>query len=208
MNPSSLVEIFSENAKNFGAEVQTVDSLQQAFEYTVSVCAKKEACQILASGCEFPLSDPAEELCGLKSWNKLVAAPGFDSLELEKLAGECSPKGIGLVEKGLHSHLGGIDIGLTRADFAIAETGTLVVNCPGEDLRLATMISEIHIAILHIEQIYATALDVEDYLHRFFSKKPDYTAFITGPSRTADIERVLTLGVHGPLEVHVLILRY
>ena len=111
-----------------------------------------------------------------------------------------------MIERGLRDHLEGIDIGFTIADYGIAETGTLVLNSSSEEVRLATMISEIHVAVLAVSRIRETSYDLESELKRFMQSPADYTAFITGASRTADIERVLTLGVHGPLELHILLL--
>ena len=206
MNQKDLIAKFEEKARAVSTEVKHVGSMAEAFDYAVTVCRDKEACQILAAGCEFFLSGPAEELCGLKQWQKLIAAPEMEKTDLETLVPLCRDAGIGLIDKGLHEHLGGIDVGLTRADFGIAETGTIGLDCPGEDLRLASMISEVHIAVLRAEDICAEAFDMASHLADRFAQGPNYTAFITGPSRTADIERVLTLGVHGPLELHVVIL--
>ncbi len=76
-----------------------------------------------------------------------------------------------------------------------------------ETLRIATMLSTIHIAVLPISKIKETSTDIEEVLDTILkSESPSYTAFITGPSRTADIERVLAIGVHGPIELHVLLM--
>jgi L-lactate dehydrogenase complex protein LldG len=106
----------------------------------------------------------------------------------------------------LRSHLAGIDIGFTMADYGIAETGTLVIDSSSEELRLATMVSEMHVAVLPKSRLRATSPDLETELKQFMGAVPNYCAFITGASRTADIERVLALGVHGPLELHILLL--
>ena len=204
MNRSELLALFGQKARAVSALVETVSSVEDALSHAVTVCAEKEACAILASGCEHALSEPAAELCGLKQWEKLMAAPNMDDQSMEALTSLCRQTGIGLIQRGLAAHAGGIDVGLTFADCAVAETGTLVINCPDEDLRLATMISEVHVAVLRAQDIYADSYDIADQLAGFFAES-DYTAFITGASRTADIERVLTLGVHGPLELHVLI---
>ena len=93
------------------------------------------------------------------------------------------------------------DIGITGADFAIADTGTLVLLSGPEKPRLTSLLPPVHVSILKKETI------VPD-IHRLFSmlgeRYGDYEdlcsciSFITGPSRTADIELNLTLGVHGP----------
>jgi L-lactate dehydrogenase complex protein LldG len=205
MNRSERTTQFTQKARAVSATVKTVATMDDALAHAVDVCAQKQACAILASGCEHALSDPAEELCGLKQWEKLIAAPNLKDRDAQSLTSLCRPAGIGLIQRGLAAYAGGIDVGLTLADFAISETGTLVINCPDEDLRLATMISEVHVAVLNAGDIYSDSYDIADKLAGFFAKS-DYTAFITGASRTADIERVLTLGVHGPLDLHVLII--
>jgi L-lactate dehydrogenase complex protein LldG len=103
----------------------------------------------------------------------------------------------------MRDYVAGVDIGFTVADRAIAETGTMVFNSDSEDLRLATMVSEIHAALVPVSRIAPTAVAIAPELRKAFSGAPNYTAFVTGASRTADIERVLTLGVHGPLELHI-----
>ncbi len=105
----------------------------------------------------------------------------------------------------LRRYLAGIDVALTVADYGIAETGTLVLDSSSEDLRLATMLSEVHVAVLPLSRLRPTALDLAGDLRARMAAPPNYLSFITGASRTADIERVLALGVHGPLAVHILL---
>jgi hypothetical protein len=96
------------------------------------------------------------------------------------------------------------DAGLTGADGGLAQTGSVVLaSSPGRG-RLASLLPPIHIALLERTQFYETLPD-------FISAHPDLVTrganfvCITGPSRTADIEHVLARGVHGPKEVHVIL---
>lgn len=100
---------------------------------------------------------------------------------------------------------GDFDAGIVTASFGIAETGTLVVNSDSEDIRLATMLPETSFIILNSENIVEKSSDISDELNEWFMRN-NYTAFITGPSRTADIERVLTLGAHGPSQLHIILI--
>ena len=97
--------------------------------------------------------------------------------------------------------------GITGANFALADTGTVVLDSTDEALRLASTLPRRHFVILDPHKILADGLAAVGplrVLHR--RQSPDFVAFITGPSRTADIERVLTIGVHGPAELHILLL--
>lgn len=96
------------------------------------------------------------------------------------------------------------DIGITSADFAIAETGTLVVCAkPGQE-RICSLLPPVHVAIITAEQIVPDLLDV---LPRLPQPLCSNTVLITGPSKTGDIELQLTTGVHGPGKWHVLVVR-
>ena len=98
------------------------------------------------------------------------------------------------------------DVGITRAQAAIAETGTLVLDSAVEQNRLVSLVPPVHIAILDASRIYATLGETLAALQAGDEVSPAIT-FITGPSRTADIELTLTIGVHGPQELYVIIVQ-
>lgn len=86
-------------------------------------------------------------------------------------------------------------IGITEMGWALADTGSLVADQTAVEQRLASTLPAIHIALIGTERILADKAAVFTRINPANSR---YIAFITGPSRTADIERVLTIGVHGP----------
>ena len=97
--------------------------------------------------------------------------------------------------------------GVTSACFGIADTGTLVLDSLAEDVRLASTLPPRHFVLLDKRKIVADGLAAVGPLRQVHQQNPrNYLAYITGPSRTADIERVLTIGVHGPKELFVLLL--
>ena len=100
----------------------------------------------------------------------------------------------------------GIDEAIVEADYGIAETGTVVIDSADEKLRLATCLAEKLTVLLEASRIREKLEDVVDFLEECSEKENGYLAFITGASRTADIERVLTIGVHGPREMQVIII--
>lgn len=200
-----LYQTFVEKAGLVSAKVSSIASEDDALQYVINLCDQKEACQLLMSGCTEPLSDKAEALCETKQ-TKVIAAPGLKAELYDKLAAMAEKAGFECINEGMRDHLAGVDIGFTFAEYGIADTGTLMLDCPSEELRLATMVSEFHVCVLPKSKIKANTYAVEKMMLTRMNKTPDYLAFITGASRTADIERVLALGVHGPLELHILIL--
>jgi len=200
-----LMDLFSEKARLVSAIVTPVKNLDEALAYTVDICEKKEACQLLMSGCESELSPKADALCDGKP-GKLIVAPGLAPDQFAALQALCSGRGIHCLQEGMRKNLGGVDIGYTVADAGIAETGTLVLDSKSEELRLATMLCEVHVCVLRTSTLVETSYDAEDMVRAYSKDSPAYVAFVTGASRTADIERVLAIGVHGPLELHILLL--
>jgi L-lactate dehydrogenase complex protein LldG len=96
--------------------------------------------------------------------------------------------------------------GITSVDYGIAETGTLAVMArPGQG-RAISLLCPVHIAILRSGQIVSDLSVLIDRIRIEREELPSALTFITGPSRTADIELVLTVGVHGPKELHVVVL--
>jgi L-lactate dehydrogenase complex protein LldG len=99
-----------------------------------------------------------------------------------------------------------IVVGLTGALAGLADTGSLVLAAGPGRSRLASLLPPVHIAVLPADRVYAT-------LPAFLAASPGVAGttsnlvLVTGPSRTADIEMTLTHGVHGPREVHVIVVR-
>lgn len=86
-------------------------------------------------------------------------------------------------------------VGITRIEWALADTGTLAGDSTPVEGRLASTLPPVHIALVATDRILA---DMPSLLARITPRESGYISMITGPSRTADIERVLTIGVHGP----------
>jgi L-lactate dehydrogenase complex protein LldG len=96
------------------------------------------------------------------------------------------------------------DVGVSSAQAAIAETGTLVLDSAFERHRLLSLVPPVHIAIVGASQICETLGEALALVHRGGEISPAVT-FITGPSRTADIELTLAIGVHGPQQLYVIV---
>jgi L-lactate dehydrogenase complex protein LldG len=93
-----------------------------------------------------------------------------------------------------------IRVGVTRAICGVADTGS-ILETDGEGGKLqASLLTEVHLAVLKKSEIYPS---LSDAIHLVQNSKS--AVFVTGPSRTADIEMTLTIGVHGPGELHVLL---
>jgi len=86
-------------------------------------------------------------------------------------------------------------IGISQMDFALADTGTLAQDATAVDKRLVSTLPVIHIALVPTAALLP---DLPAWLGKAQAQNSGYLSLITGPSRTADIERVLTIGVHGP----------
>ncbi len=114
--------------------------------------------------------------------------------------------------EALRQEMAQAGLGITGADYAVAETGSVVV-LPRRGLsRLVSLAPPVHLAVVRPQDVVATLDDVFllrrlEY-HKSSGEMGSYLNFITGPSRTADIEQTLVVGVHGPREVHLVLLSY
>jgi L-lactate dehydrogenase complex protein LldG len=186
---SWLVERFTSELTALAGTVHHASSLHDVARIIVDLAARQPSRRVL-------------------SWSdEAIGLPG--------LAAELSEAGLELVESQLDHHgparprqiaeLAAASIGISGADAAIARTGSVVVvSGPGRP-RLASLLTPVHIAIVQRSTI------VESLPH-LLAARPDLVTAgsnfvcITGPSRTADIEHTLSRGVHGPGDVHAILI--
>lgn len=201
-----MVDEFSAKASMVNAVVQELPTMAAALQYVVDLCEKKAPCEMLA--------DEPDTATGPLGPNgvptrleKIMAAPAVDDATFGELEALCKEKGIVLLRSGLRRYLAGIDVGLSPAVLGIAASGTCMVDTNSEDDRLAGMISEVNVLLLKKSEIYPDLPAITDTLRKYMNAQDGtFTTLITGPSRTADIERVAAVGVHGPLELHIILL--
>jgi L-lactate dehydrogenase complex protein LldG len=134
-----------------------------------------------------------------------------DLLQRLHLCRDLQNKGLNFASPDNKEEMAKADVGITEADFAIADSGTLVLIAHERQPRSVSLIPPIHIAIVKASLILRNINDLFTQLSDSISEKSSIDeitscmTFITGPSRTADIELNLTLGVHGPKEIFVLV---
>ncbi len=130
-----------------------------------------------------------------KKWNKLVAWED----ELLKIFNENSFSGI-----SSDTNIEDADVGITLCESLIARTGSILMCSQQSSGRALSVFPPVHICVAFTDQLVD---DIRDALNLLKEKYPDQTPsminLITGPSRTADIEKTLVLGAHGPKEIFV-----
>ncbi|MEQ1642317.1 MAG: lactate utilization protein [Pyrinomonadaceae bacterium] len=107
------------------------------------------------------------------------------------------------IEKASAEVLFDCDLGITSAQWAIAETGTLVLESEKENSRLTSLVPTVHLCIVKASRIRQTLGEILSLTRPELSRT---MTFITGASRTSDIELTLAIGVHGPKELHVVVI--
>jgi L-lactate dehydrogenase complex protein LldG len=150
-------------------------SLEDARDYVAAVVAGRSA---VASNA------PILRECGI------TALAGVESgiTERERLRALCSTAACGI----------------TACDYALADTGTLVMLASPQEARMISLLPPVHLAIVQRERLL-TGLDELLSILPQPAAETSSMVLITGPSRTADIEQILVRGVHGPGEIHVVV---
>lgn len=138
------------------------------------------------------------EAAGAKS----AVVPAEDLPAREKIIARLQDRGIELLSPDDPDVSFDADIGITGVHSAIAESASMCVTSGGKHRRLASLAPPRHIGIVRTE---STVSDLIDWTANIPADMPANLSLISGPSKTADIEMTLVAGVHGPGEVHVII---
>ncbi len=158
-------------------------------------------------------ADLIAEICQQQGQSRVMSwTPA--ALPLPGLAAALNARGIDLVVSRLPGErkqaleaLRPLLVGVTGAAAGLARTGSIVLHADHRHGRLASLIPDIHIALLPADRLYAdiAAWLADDETAQKIVASSN-TVIVTGPSRTADIAQTLTLGAHGPRELHVMLI--
>lgn len=139
---------------------------------------------------EYDLKKQLNQLLLTKHWNKIYCVE--DKLKLL------------LDHTDTNVSLSDCDTSITTCEYLVARTGSIVLSSVGASGRTASVYAPIHVCIAYTSQL---VYDMKDALQVYKDKEstslPSLITFATGPSRTADIEKTLVVGVHGPKEVYL-----
>ena len=189
LSESSLVGAFAQRARAVGAQVTPVVGIE-------------EAARVIA-GSEVPTASGLVTASSavLAAFPELRAALQVAEVKLriaEEVGGEGSPSDVALALAG--------EIGIVLATAGVAETGSFLSADTGLPARLLGMLADTVYALLPASSIVPSLDEMGVLLSQLSAEGNRYLSLVTGPSRTADIERVLTIGVQGPKALHVVIL--
>ena len=129
-----------------------------------------------------------------QDWNKVYCVE--DKL-VSSFAGQ-------LADRLVKTDLANCDVSITGCEYLVARTGTIVLSSAQESGRTVSVYAPIHICIAYTSQlIYDLKEALQGVKDKYGDRLPSLISFATGPSRTADIEKTLVVGVHGPKEVYL-----
>lgn len=169
-----MFENFKARAETSGnTEVQRFETTAQALSFIEAFLAKEEI---------------KDEVGSYAVWAKSPILKAFDNNAMAE-------KFPGLHFEVTRELAKGAKIGITQLQWGLAETGSMAQDSTDVEQRLASALSWIHVAILPTTKIIA---DIPEFMTKMHPKDVKFITLITGASKTADIERVLAIGVHGP----------
>lgn len=185
------------HAPRAAANVDTfMAELTRIAGHVIRVHTAREAAQTVA------------ELCLERGWQEALAWE-LDEIECDGLAEALAQAGVQVIQDDAAGPraLAHIPVGLTGAEAALAESGTLVLRKRPRRSALASLLPPVHIALMPTSRIVPDIVSYFEGLDNAAATIRDTSnlIFISGPSRTGDIEQVLTLGVHGPKELIVIL---
>ena len=192
-NSAALVEKLAWAAGRSGWEVHAAAGYEEALEHIASVASSRGMTSVVRS--DQPVFDDLAVDAALEAQGLTVTAVVQDEeRSRESLRQEMAIAGMGI----------------TGADYAVAETGSVALAARQGVSRLASLAPPVHLVLVRPTDIVET-LDDLFLLRRleYYSQGGDMGSclnFVTGPSRTGDIEQTLVVGVHGPKEVHLVLL--
>ena len=178
---SSLIEIFGTNLEAVGGHCIVAGGEAEVIEALNGIIASLQ---------DSPLRGRTIALSNVPLLERLIARI---EARVDKIA--VAPSAADLFD---------FDVGISTAQAAIAETGTLMLDSEAERHRLVSLVPPVHIAIVDAANIRLTLGETLATAGQGTELSPTVT-FITGPSRTADIELTLAIGVHGPQELYVIV---
>ncbi|MEX2026012.1 MAG: lactate utilization protein [Pirellulaceae bacterium] len=185
-----LCERFAAEVAAVGGVVHVADDVNDARTVLDSLVATAGASQALCW---------QHDLLVRLGLDELLAARGVERLDYVALAA--------LPPAQRRERMLACQIGITSCDWAIAETGSLVM-CSGTGReRVASLLPPVHVAVVERQQVVPDLMDAIAALSRAGQRLPSNVVLITGPSKTGDIELQLTTGVHGPGTWHVIVIR-
>lgn len=199
---SALIAQVQQELSAVGGQVTRVASVAEATAYITQLARDKHAKQVV----RWPaaLFQTLEVDAALRQHQISVHVADWT----ESSAASTALRGARRQE--LRPILAQADLGLSGVDYVIAETGTLAVSTLPGQMRSVSLVPPVHLAVARTAQILPT---LADYLLLLRTAGPDWhrqltscVSFITGPSRTGDIELQLTVGVHGPGELHLVLI--
>jgi L-lactate dehydrogenase complex protein LldG len=182
-----LAERFMEALAAGGGEVTRVAGLAEAAARLDELFAELGARRVIAN-CE-PLVmalDPRRRWPGI-TW---------------QVAGEPAGEATGSSEDQLQAFCAAADAGLTGVDAALAETGSLVVSSGSGRSRMVSLLPPVHIALVPVSSL---TTDLFTWTAIRGQAMPASVTLVSGPSKTADIEQTLAVGVHGPKRLAVIL---
>jgi len=103
--------------------------------------------------------------------------------------------------------LANCDAAITSCNYLVARTGAIVMSSSQQSGRTVSAYAPVHICIAYVDQLVFDTRDaLKDLKRKYANNIPSFITFAAGPSRTADIEKTLVVGVHGPKEVYVFLI--